>query len=119
VFELAHIEGEVLAKIKSAGLAVVVIGLILAVAGLAMTASAAAGAVNGFMVGTLLVDEAMGLIIGGCVLLVIAAVLGALWFVGKRFAMQATIALVVVIVGVLVARLAFYALAISVGLTWF
>ncbi len=101
---------------KSGVIVIAVFGCVLSVAGLALMASSVGGYSNAIITGTQLLGEAMTCLIVAVVCLVLAFVALFMATRGTSSKMWATVAAVLVLVGVLAGRFVFYALQISVGL---
>jgi anaerobic dimethyl sulfoxide reductase subunit C (anchor subunit)/Tat-targeted selenate reductase subunit YnfH len=124
VFEFSGVfagdEGEKLAgAVKAPAIAVAVVGALVGVVGVFGMVVTTSGAQNAMFVGANLVSDAMAYIIVGIIVLVVACACAVMYFAGKRSAVLAVVGLVAALCGVLVCRLAFYAMAISVGLAIF
>lgn len=104
-------------SVKGALGAVAIVGAVLALIGLGGQIAMVSGMGNALYVGADLVDAVMPLALGGLALVVVSA---ALTFVGVRAKSPATmlaVATLAAIVGILLARLAFYGMQLSVGLS--
>lgn len=121
VLSLAGCSAELKAgTLKSATIAVMVIGIVLGIGGIAMQAGATGGMENALYSGADMVAGAMAVIVFGAICLVatgvcdIFAVRGA----GAGAVVGVSVgAAVLAIVGILLLRLAFYAMQVSVGLS--
>ena len=101
---------------KMAALAVLVIGLVLGVAGLLVQVMGVSGMSNALVDGADLVAAAAAPLWIGVVCMVVAAVAAFMALRNAKSAALATAAPVLAVVGVFAARLAFYAVQLSVGL---
>lgn len=97
------------------GLALVIVGAVLGIGGLVMQVSAVSGMANALVSGADLVAAVTSYVAVAAVCLAAAAVCAALCLVGRARAAMAWGSLVLAVVGVLLARLVFYALELSVG----
>lgn len=101
---------------KTALFAVAIVGAILGIAGFGAQLAATSGMSTALFSGAALVESVMMLAVIGFALIIVGV---ALQFVATRAASPAVLALVglvAVVVGILLARLAFYAIELSVGL---
>lgn len=103
-------------KLKTIALVVSVAGVVLGAGALAAQAANVAGLSNALVVGADLAGAAAMCIAVAIVALIAACICTMLAFGGKNAMVMATVALVLAFVGILAARLAFYAMQISVGL---
>lgn len=101
---------------KMAALAVLVVGLVLGVAGLLVQVMSVSGMGNALVDGADLVAAASAPMWIGVVCMVVAAVAAFMSLCNSKSTALAAAAPVLAIVGVFVARLAFYAVQLSVGL---
>ena len=101
---------------KMAALAVLVVGLVLGVAGLLVQVMSVSGMGNALVDGADLVAAASAPMWIGVVCMVVAAVAAFMSLRNSKSTALAAAAPVLAIVGVFVARLAFYAVQLSVGL---
>lgn len=101
---------------KTMALVVLALGLIFAVAGIALQVSGVAGMNNALESGADLAANAATPMAVGIICLVVSAVLAAMALLGKSAKATAACAPVLAVVGVFACRLAFYAVQISVGL---
>ena len=103
---------------KTALIGLAVAGLVLAVAGLALMASGATGIANTFVSGAELVSGCMGALVVSivCLALACAAVVAAA--LGKGGKAIPAVAVVLAFAGILAGRFVFYALQISVGVSF-
>lgn len=101
---------------KMAALAVLIIGLVLGVAGLLVQVMGVSGMSNALVDGADLVAAAAAPLWIGVVCMVVAAVAAFMALRNAKSAALATAAPVLAVVGVFAARLAFYAVQLSVGL---
>lgn len=101
---------------KTALLAVLVAGAVLGAGGLAVQAFMVSGMENALVSGASLVNAAMLVIVVAVVGIIAACVTAVMALGGKNATVMAGISVACVFVGILCARLAFYAMQLSVGL---
>lgn len=101
---------------KMAALAVLIVGLVLGVAGLLVQVMSVSGMGNALVDGADLVAAASAPMWIGVVCMVVAAVAAFMSLRNSKFTALAAAAPVLAVVGVFAARLAFYAVQLSVGL---
>lgn len=101
---------------KNALIGLAVVGLVLAVAGLAMMASGASSVSNAVVSGAALVSGATSALACAIVCLVLACAATCAAALGKSPVAMSALAVVLALVGILAGRLVFYAMHISVGI---
>ena len=103
---------------KTALIGLAVVGLVLAVFGLALMASGATGVANTFVSGAELVSGCMGALVVSIACLVLACIAVAAAAMGRGGEAIPALAVVLAFVGILAGRFVFYALQISVGVSF-